>query len=487
MFCDQTSDTARRVTNRSTQKGAPRTSQSSGINDEQLFVPTVAKELPSISIDEFALLYGRAHHVVRLPESNKCLSLLDEKLLHCLRALGATSYSITIQCPHIAFQGQQYYISAIQLLNKDLASPTEAIKDDVLLTVISLSYYESVSGSSWRSLTAWSQHIQGIAALIELRGPGQLQTSEGRLLFHQATACLVFDCLRMSIRLPFCIHDMIKLLTNEIEDPNDPPWRVHLALINLVELKADLYQNLIQDPQDAIYRFQKIDDDLRAAFLDVSPIWGYEVRPSSPNKFSSCLPEYFHMYTSAVAAQLHNAARNARIICHGLIVCVLKQSASVISQERSATLLKEARQAMCRLQMEILASVPQHLGLEDTPTYEIYCPSANDEGPQCPTKDMYQVVNTSIVLPVLRLPHHYIFLWNLLMAGEVSPLGGPQRTAICDMLRYAGKRVGMAQAFIFAKALEENKHASAVLGARTAMDESIPEYPGGHFNANGTL
>jgi hypothetical protein len=475
MFCDQTSDTARKVANRSTQNGARRTSQSSGTKEEQRITPTISQELPSISIDEFALLYCRYHHVVRLPESNKCLNLVDAKLLHCLRALGAASYSTTIQCPRIAFQGRQYYISAIQLLNKDLASPTEAVKDNALLTVISLSYYESVSGSSWRSLTAWSQHIQGIAALIELRGPGQLQTAAGRLLFHQATACLVFDCLRMSIRLPYCIHDMIKLLTNEIEDPTDPPWRVHLALIDLVELKAGLYENLIQDPQDAIYRFQKIDEDLRAAFFDVSPIWGYEVRPSTSNSFSSCLPEKSHIYTSAIAAQLRNAARNARIICHGLIVCVLKQSASVISPKRIATLLKEAHQVMYQLQMEILASVPQHLGLEDTPTYERYCPSANDDGPQCPTKDVYQVANTSTVLPVLRLPHHYIFMWNILMAGEVSPLGAPQRKAICDILRYAGQRVGMAQAFIFAKALEENKHASTALGARTAMYESTPQ------------
>ena len=446
------------------------------MNDKQLIAPTIHQNLASISIDEFALLYCRAHHVVRLPESNKCLNLVDDKLLHCLRALGAASYSTTTHCPRIAFQGRQYYISAIQLLNKDLASPTEAIKDNALLTVISLSYYESVSGSSWRSLTAWSKHIQGIAALIELRGPGQLQTPEGRLLFHQATACLVFDCLRTSIHLPYCVHDMINLLANEVEDSNDPPWRVHLALIDLVELKADLYDGLIQGPQDAIYRLQKIDEDLRATFAVVSPVWGYEIRPSTPNSFSSCLPEYAHIYTSALAAQLRNVARNARIICYTLIACIVKQSASIISTERTATLFKEARSVMNHLQIEILASVPQHLGLEDTPTYQLYCPSVNDDGPQCPTKDIYEVANASTVLPVLRLPHHYIFMWNLLMAGEVSPLGSQQRKSICDMLRYAGRRVGIAQAFIFAKALEEHKHASAALGGRTARNESILRY-----------
>ena len=304
------------------------------------------------------------------------------------------------------------------------------------------------------------------------------QRSLGRLLFHQATSCLVFDCLRMSIRLPLCIHDLVNLLADEIEDPNDPPWRVHLALIDLAELKADMVENLANDHQDTIFRLLKIEEGLRATFSGVSPDWGYGERPSGRKVFASCLPEYYHVYGSAIAAQLRNSARNARIVCHALMACILKQTASPMTLEQTTSSLRRCFIAMKELQTEILASVPQHLGLEDAPPYKAYCPCAYEDGPQCPTKDLYRVAKTSSILPVLRTPHHYIFLWNLLLAGEVSPLGGPQRKAICEILTYAGKSVGMAQAFVFAKALEEHQHAAAALGVRP--DAPAPRILGGY-------
>ena len=378
------------------------------------------------------------------------------------------------------FLGRKYYVSAIQLLNRDLAVPAEAIKDSALFTVITLSYYESVSGSSWRSLTAWSQHIQGIAALLELRGPEQLKTPEGRLLFHQAICCLVFDCLRMSIRLPFCVHDLVKLLAHEVEDRNDPPWRIQLALIDLAELKAEMFDNVADDHQDTIYRLMKIEEELRTTFCDVSSDWTYRVQPSGRKLFACCLPEYYYVYKSAIAAQLRNSARNARIACHALTACVLKHAPTKVPLGQTTASLERCYIAMQQLQTEVLANIPQHLGLEDAPPYEAYCPSADVDSPRCPTKDMYRVAKASSMLPVLRTPHHYIFLWNLLLAGEVSPLGGPQRKAICDILKYAGKSIGMAQAFIFAQALEENQHAAASLGVRA--DGPAPKYLGGNMN-----
>ena len=254
-----------------------------------------------------------------------------------------------------------------------------------MLTVIALSYYESASGNTWRSLTAWSSHIQGVAALIELRGLAQLKTSEGRLLFHQATACL-----RMSMRLPYCIHDLVKVLAQEIGNPDDPPWRVQLTLIDLVELKADMYEDLAHDIRDTIYRLLKIEEDLRSAFHDVGPDWSYQVNRSDCQLFSGYLPEYRHVYSSALSAQLRNAARNAQIVCHGLICSILKESSSE-TVVNTAGLLEKSFNAMHGLQTEILAGVSQHLGLDGVPTYETYCLGADENSPQCPTTDLYHV------------------------------------------------------------------------------------------------
>jgi hypothetical protein len=125
MFCHQTEDTARKIANRGTANSARRRSRSSESSDESGSVTSIGGQLSGVSIDEFALRYCRNHHLVRLPGSNICLKLVDEKLLSCLKALGVASYSTTIEDDRLAAQARKFYVSAIQLLNRDLAVPAE--------------------------------------------------------------------------------------------------------------------------------------------------------------------------------------------------------------------------------------------------------------------------------------------------------------------------------------------------------------------------
>ena len=125
LFCDQTSDTARKVANRGTANSGRRRSKSSSSSDETISATSIGGDLAGISVDDFALRYCRSHHLVRLPDSNICLKLVDEKLLNCLKALGVASYSTTVDDSRLAAQGRKYYVSAIQLLNRDLAVPEE--------------------------------------------------------------------------------------------------------------------------------------------------------------------------------------------------------------------------------------------------------------------------------------------------------------------------------------------------------------------------
>jgi hypothetical protein len=112
MFCDQTTDTAKKVANRGTTNGVRRPSKDSDSEEKKHTVLVLGQVLSSVSVGEFALLYCRSHHLVRLPEANECLKVVYERLLCCLKALGSASYSTTIQSPQLAAQGRKYYVSA---------------------------------------------------------------------------------------------------------------------------------------------------------------------------------------------------------------------------------------------------------------------------------------------------------------------------------------------------------------------------------------
>ena len=118
MFCDQTIDTAKKVANRGSSNGVRRASSASSASkgshsvEKKPVIPLTGQVLSCISVEEFALLYCRSHHLVRLPDANQCLKVVDEKLLYCLKALGAASYSTAIQSLQLAAQGK--ILSGIQ-------------------------------------------------------------------------------------------------------------------------------------------------------------------------------------------------------------------------------------------------------------------------------------------------------------------------------------------------------------------------------------
>lgn len=244
---------------------------------------------------------------------------------------------------------------------------------------------------------------------------------------------------------------------------------MQLAIVHLTDLKSDVHNGRVNDPETIVNDFLQIDYELRSAFSDAPTAWDYQIVPSTKqNSTNSCVPEHIHMYKSSLSAQLRNTMRNGRITCHTLIVCTLTDRPSDIPLEKVHSQIQQSRNIMRQLQTEILASVPQHLGLESVSSYEAEMPVFELDRPLCPSRDMFQVANTSSDIPVLRTPRDHLLLWNLIMAGRVAEPGGPLRKAVREMLIYAGRRLGMSQAFIFARALEDDSKAFAALGFKSS-------------------
>ena len=103
---------------------------------------------------------------------------IDDNLANCMKAVGLASLASAAHAPELIKEAKKRYLSAIQLTNAALGSSVDVKKDSTLLAIMLLSIFETVTSSDQRSLSAWSSHINGAAAVIKTRGPEQLTRCE---------------------------------------------------------------------------------------------------------------------------------------------------------------------------------------------------------------------------------------------------------------------------------------------------------------------
>ena len=102
----------------------------------------------------------------------------------CLRwAVDATAMitlANTSHAPSLVLKARRGYGKALRILREVLSSPTEAVKDETLASVVLLSLFEDISGER-KGL--YSSHTAGFEFLMKLRGIGQLAHQRGREMF----------------------------------------------------------------------------------------------------------------------------------------------------------------------------------------------------------------------------------------------------------------------------------------------------------------
>lgn len=87
----------------------------------------------------------------------------DQQLLACMQAVGLAALSNIELSFSLMISAHQYYGIALRLTNSALQFRADAIKDSTVLAVMTLSLWENVTGRTLQSLTAWRNHVNGIA------------------------------------------------------------------------------------------------------------------------------------------------------------------------------------------------------------------------------------------------------------------------------------------------------------------------------------
>lgn len=437
----------------STTTPKPRDSQEPILDDED-FEPTrfhldphqgqnLKSLIPSAqmfpTIDERALGYFATHSSTWLRnfdlvdmicgESNA-----DEHLVASMSAVGLASFSSSIHAPELMIRARRDYVTALRLTNAALRSPSEVKKDSTLFAVMILSIFETVAGNNEKSLAAWTEHINGAAALVKLRGEEQFNTQAGKRMFLQVTSNLMLSCIQRTIPMPAHIVTLRKS-AESFMDKENPAWRLSGIIIDFTIFRAAIQDREIVGPKAIIAAALEIDRRFIAVFENLPEEWRYQIVYTDENPHLIWNGSY-HVYKEFWIAHIWNGMRTCRILLHEVIRDQLLSPSSALEPPFTVSECLVQNQAsediMIQMRDDILGSVPHH-------TQARILPSPG----------------------FLEGSRSYFILWPLYLVGAMDLTTERIREWAITRLRDISETAGLRQALVIAEYLISRKHIKA--------------------------
>jgi hypothetical protein len=200
---------------------------------------------------------------------------LDEGLLSSMRAVGFAGYAHATQAPVLLYNARQQYAQALKHTNNALQSPEDATKDTTLLSILVLGIFETITGCKQRSLKDWSEHINGAAAVVKLRGADQIKTTAGRRMLIQVTSNLLITSLARGTPVPDFICKFVDEAMKLAPRP-EPGLLVQKTMIAVTQLRAEMLRGTLKDPQIIMAKSLELDGVLLEITENPPPGWEYE-------------------------------------------------------------------------------------------------------------------------------------------------------------------------------------------------------------------
>ncbi|KAL3418076.1 hypothetical protein PVAG01_09791 [Phlyctema vagabunda] len=433
------------------------------------------------SIDDLATAYFVTHYVINFEEDGPVKGHLDhltslqkahgieDNLLASMKAVGLAGFAHDYKAHSLMVNARQQYIKAIQLTNAALRHPREVKKDSVLMSIMILGIFETVTGCNQKSIQAWQDHIHGAAAVVKLRGRDQLLTPAGRRLFIQTTSSLILSCIQRQMPVPKHITDLAEQAGVAAGIQGDAAWKVLTTMIDFAQFRSDLKTQKLTDTMTIFKKAMEID----GAFLSIckSPPKGWEFQTIYTDKDPDIIFNgYYHIYYDVWVAQNWNSIRTVRILLNEKMREILLDGFRAVppqftSLEHTAQ-FQLSTDTIYILQAEILASVPQHLGYISTvekprlafdPTRSINPPSiekafstlqhvwsaGNEETSSRQNNNPHS-------LPAIRASAGIFLMWPLWFAGIIDVATEEVRDFVIRNLKLIGTKMGVQQANMLA-------------------------------------
>ncbi|KAK8182095.1 uncharacterized protein BKA78DRAFT_57200 [Phyllosticta capitalensis] len=437
-------------------------------------VPLIVSPPPNV--DELATGYFTSNHcshvffgpntgVFSARLADPWITDITPALLYCMKAVGLSGLARLHHDPRMLNRAWGQYSEAIRLTNQALASPTEALKDGTLLSVIILGVFESSNGRTRQSLDAWAAHINGAAALLSLRGRKQITTAVGRRMFFQVTSNMLINCIQKDIPFPKEVQALMQgmrdaqLARTNASDPLQPIWRLRELMVELANFRADVQKHRISDPHQIIARCIELDTAILSNMQAFPEDVAY-TRIYTTEDPDVVLDGFYDIYPDFWMVQIFNTMRNFRILLHGMVRGTLLRGFSakppLFTSPEYTRQLQLSVDTLYSLQADVCASVPQQIG---------YASRAKRRGQQPPAlhqpwrdfdQDLLPVrpIGTEY-LPIIRSSGNNLLNWSLFLVGNMDITTDKTRAWVIDRLEEIGSMMGMHHGTVLAKFVRE--------------------------------
>ncbi|KAK6364010.1 hypothetical protein LTS17_012597 [Exophiala oligosperma] len=345
-------------------------------------------------------------------------------LVASMAAVGLVALANSTRQSELASHARIKYSEAIRNVNAALVSPVESLKDSTLMSVISLGVFEHVS-----NFESWVRHVQGAAALVVARGKGQFSGPAQILMFNQVRADMVVVCLHQRQSFPDNMRELQEEATKNM-NASCGFWSLGTLAVRCVNLYETLVNNTGGTPDSS---FLEKATCIQQDFQHVPRLLTTE-EPYTTTLGSEGDPQVFYngrfdLYRSSWAIRLWNNWRMLQlciceIMCH-ILKKVLATELEPVVRTHMTQKLRESLQILSKLVDDILATIPQALGL-------------------IPPESEHDCFNASS--SPASVPGGYMLIWCLYLAGKSPNIRSPARKWIIRRLQAIGETADNAMA-----------------------------------------
>ncbi len=318
------------------------------------------------------------HYTIHTPDSHQYVPARsntsrvtpDGVLTACMRSVGGIGLSSTHNHVDYEMTTQQMYGSSIRMVNVLLQDPRSAKDDKTLLAVLLLSYFEEMNLRLPCDIAAKEAHILGGLSLLRYRGIKQLQTPSEIRLFAQLTSCLTNYCVQYRVRLPQEIAELTECATLHVE--RDISWHVFQTKVKFTHFYVQTISTPVVDPHTVLERALEFDRAFADTKKYMKPGWTYKAMQTSGER-EVIIDGCYHIYDNYFAATVWNDMRGYRMLANRLVF-ELTRHLLATTHHNTDKLRKQfhgAETSIQQLQREILATVPQHLGMVSKSSPEV--------------------------------------------------------------------------------------------------------------------
>ncbi|ORY15328.1 hypothetical protein BCR34DRAFT_598566 [Clohesyomyces aquaticus] len=325
--------------------------------------PMVLPSYSDLALGYFMTSYVPASPFEYLPEIYRLADASTQDALStAILAASYASFSLSVSSSDLASQALAHYSRAISLTNAAIASPSAAILDSTLVSVLLLGLFEALIFPGRLSPSSWTAHTLGGVELIRLRGREQLNTALGVRLFVQVSNNIRTSCIQRDVTVPTAFTHLYQEFLPFL-DPAIPNHRMGPLTDKVAAFKARLSQRPgLEELPGIMQEALRLDQEAQGLQgMLLANGWAFKIRV--PNETPMCAYRGLaYQYPNNSVARHWNGSRIMRIFLNEVVVRIAGGLAEAGYQSSQNLALRTSaaatRNTMCT---DVLASATHFL------------------------------------------------------------------------------------------------------------------------------